>query len=176
MKPITKLYLKAFLLTGIPYGLIMLGFDLLDGDGFRLWKFLFMTFFFGITMSIILVSFHKNRLKKNGIQELTDKNLGVNQAKSLKSELSKIELIEKLKLDPIIGKMKMNETENGIVLKTDMTWKSWGEEIKIILKSIKGKEFEYEISSNPKLKTTLVDYGKNLQNVNKIEEVIKNIA
>jgi hypothetical protein len=176
MKPITKLYLKAFLLTGIPYGLIMLGFDLLDGDGFRLWKFLFLTFFFGTTMAITLVSFHKNRLIKNGIQELTDKNLGVNQTKSLKSELSKIELIEKLKLDPIIGKMKMNETENGIVLKTGMSWKSWGEEIKIILKSIKDKEFEYEISSNPRLKTTLVDYGKNLQNVNKIENVIKNIA
>jgi hypothetical protein len=176
MKPITKLYLKAFLVTGIPYGLIMLGFDLFDGDGFRLWKFLFLIFFFGTTMSITLVSFHKNRLKKNGIKELTDKNLGVNQTKSLKSELSKIELIEKLKLDPIIGKMKMNETEKGIVLKTGVTWKSWGEEIKIILKSIKDKEFEYEISSNPRLKTTLVDYGKNLQNVNKIENVIKNIA
>ena len=36
MKPITKLYLKAFLLTGIPYGLIMLGFYLADSEGFRL--------------------------------------------------------------------------------------------------------------------------------------------
>jgi hypothetical protein len=141
MKPITKLYLKAFLLTGIPYGLIMLGFDLLDGDGFKLWKFLFMTFFFGITMSIILVSFHKYRLKKNGIQELTDENLGVNQSKNLKSELNKIELIEKLRRDPIIGKMKMTEIENGISLKTNMTWKSWGEDIKIIIKSVKETEF-----------------------------------
>jgi hypothetical protein len=32
MKPITKLYLKTFLLTGIPYGLIMSGFDLADGN------------------------------------------------------------------------------------------------------------------------------------------------
>jgi len=37
MKPLTKLYLKTFLLTGIPYGLIMIGFDLLDGGGFKLW-------------------------------------------------------------------------------------------------------------------------------------------
>lgn len=57
MKPLTKLYLKTFLLTGIPYGLIMIGFDLLDGDGFKLWKFLSLTFFFGITMSLTLVFF-----------------------------------------------------------------------------------------------------------------------
>jgi hypothetical protein len=54
--------------------------------------------------------------------------------------------------------------------------KSWGEEIKIILKSKTKSEFEYMISSSPKLKTTLVDYGKNLENINRIENAIKNIA
>lgn len=176
MKPITKLYLKTFLLTGIPYGLIMLGFDLADGDGFRLWKYLFMTFFFGITMSLILVSFHRYRLKKNGIQEITDENVGINQSKSLKTELNKTDLINKLKTDPIIGKMKMVEIENGVLLKSGMTWKSWGEEVKIILKTDNKTVFEYQISSSPKLKTTLVDYGKNLENINRIENVIKNIA
>ena len=72
MKPIPKLYLKTFLLTGVPYGLLMMGFDLVEGDGFNLWKFLFLTFFFGTTMSLTLVSFHKNRLEINGVQELTD--------------------------------------------------------------------------------------------------------
>lgn len=104
MKPITKLYLKKFLYTGIPYGLIMLGFDLADGDGFRLWKFLFMTIFFGATMSLILVSFHKYRLKKNGIQEITNDNVGVNQTRNLKSNLNKKDLIEKLKNDRIMEK------------------------------------------------------------------------
>lgn len=75
MKPITKLYLKTFLVTGIPYGLIMLGFDLADGKGFILWKFLFLTFFFGITMSLFLVLFNRYRLKKNEIQKMKDENL-----------------------------------------------------------------------------------------------------
>lgn|SRR5690554_3880608 len=176
MKPITKLYLKTFLLTGIPYGLIMLGFDLADGNGFRLWKFIFLTLFFGVTMSLILVSFHRYRLKKSGVQEISDQNLGVSQKKDIKSELSKSELIEKLKTDPIIGKMKMTETENGILLNTGMTWKSWGEEIKIIQKANEECGFDYRIISRPKLITTLVDYGKNLENVNRIENVIKNIA
>ena len=70
----------------------------------------------------------------------------------------------------------MTEIENGVLLKTGMTMKSWGEEIKIILKSNKENNFEYQLSSSPKLKTTIVDYGKNLENINKIESVIKNIA
>ncbi|NKI25502.1 hypothetical protein HCG49_02875 [Arenibacter sp. 6A1] len=176
MKPISKLYLKTFFYTGIPYGLIMMAFDFVDGNGFRLWKFLLMASFFGITMSLILVSFHKHRLQKNGIQVITDENLGVTQRKSLTSELNKLELIEKLKIDPIIGKMKMTKIENGILLKTGMTWKSWGEEIKIIQKTDIVTDFEYQISSSPKLRTTLIDYGKNLENINRIEKAIKNIA
>ncbi len=176
MKPLTKLYLKTFLLTGIPYGLITIGFDLLDGDGFKLWKFLFSTFFFGLIMSLTLVSFHKYRLKKYGVQELSDENLGVTQTKEIKTKLGKIELVNKLKSDPIISKMEMIDTENGINLKTGMTWKSWGEEIKIILKSENNSDFEYQISSSPKLKMIIVDYGKNLQNLTRIENVINNIT
>jgi hypothetical protein len=44
------------------------------------------------------------------------------------------------------------------------------------LKSENKTGFQIHISSSPKLKTTLVDYGKNLENINRIESVIKNIA
>jgi len=176
MKPITKLYLKTFLFTGVPYGLIILGFDIADGDGFRLWKFLFMTFFFGIIMSLILVSFHKRRLKENGIHEITDENLGVSQTKNFRTELSKSELIEKLKNDPLSRKMKLLEVENGILLKTTMSWKSWGEKIEIILKSVQKPEFEYQVTSSSRFKITLIDYGKNLENINRIQNLIKSIA
>jgi hypothetical protein len=173
MKPITKLYLKTFFWTGIPYGLIMLGIDLTIGNGFILEKLLFMIFFFGGFMSLILVTYNRYRLKKIGVEEISDVNLNVRQNKILKSDLNKSELVEKLKTDPLIRKMQMKEIENGIILKTGMTWKSWGEEIRIIQQSNGESDFEYLISSTPKLKTTLVDYGKNLENVNLIEKIIK---
>ncbi len=176
MNPISKLYVKTFLYTGIPYGLLMTIFDFVDGNEFSIWKFLFSTLFFGITMSLILVSYHKNRLKKNGIQEINVDNIGVNQSRFFETRFNKVELIQKLKADPIIGKMKIKEIENGIFLTTGITWKSWGEEIKIILKSEKDNNFQYLISSNPKLKITLIDYGKNLENINLIENVIKTFA
>ena len=54
-----------------------------------------------------------------------------------------------------------------------MTWLSWGEEISIILQTKGESDFNYKISSRPKLKMTLVDFGKNLENVNRLENVIK---
>lgn len=172
MKPLTKLYLKTFLLTGIPFGLMMIGFDLINGDGFSLSKFLFMTFFFGVAMSLFLVSFHRYRLKKNGVQEATDENLGVSQTRILMSKITKAELAKKIKADPIIGKFKMTEIEDAILLKTRMTWKSWGEDIQILQKPFGDSEFEYQITSSPRMKTTIVDYGKNTENLNRIEGVI----
>ncbi len=176
MKPITKLYLKTFLVMGIAYGLSMIGFDLLRGEGFSLSKFLFLTVSFGGTMSLILVSLLRHRLRKMGIQEITDDSLNVFQKKNVQSELKKSELVEKLKADPIFGKMNMMEVENGVLLTTGVSWKSWGEEIKILLKDYKETVFEYQILSSPKLKITLIDYGKNLENINRIESIMTNMA
>lgn len=175
MKPLTKLYIKAFLLTGIPYGLLMLAFGLIGSEG-RLWKFLVMTIGFGIIMSLTLVTLHRYRLKKIGVQEITDENIRVGHTKNFKSGLNKNELIEKLKSDPIIGKMKIKEIENGVLVKTGINLMTWGEKIKIILQSDRDPDFEYKVSSHPIVITTLVDYGKNLQNVNRIEKLIKIVA
>ena len=176
MKAITKLYIKTFLLTAIPYFALMTLFGFDEISKTFIFKNITASLFFGILMSLILVSFHWYKLKNVGVENITDDNIGVNQTKIIETELSKNEIIQKLKLDPTIGKMNMSEMENGVLLKTGMTMKSWGEEIKIILKSNKENNFEYQLLSSPKLKTTIVDYGKNLENINKIESVIKNIA
>lgn len=173
MKPISKLYLKIFLTTGIPYGFMMLGSDLISGKGFNLWRFLFLTFFFGISMSLILVFFHKKKLKEIGVKEYTNNDIRIFQIKSIKSEINKKELICNLKNSPLLKKMKIEDTENEIVLKTRMSFKSWGEIIKITLKSSNDSFFEYEVSSRPKLKLTLIDYGKNRHNISLIENILK---
>lgn len=176
MKAIIKLYIKTFLLTAIPYYIFMTLFGLADDNQTIIWKNMLASLFFGIFMSLILVSFHWYKLKKDGVENITDDNVGVNQTRIIETKLNKNELIHKLKSDPIIGKIKMTEIENGVLFKTGMTMKSWGEEIKIILISNNESNFEYQITSNPKLKTTIVDYGKNLENINKIESIIKNNA
>ncbi len=176
MKPITKLYLKTFLFTGIPYGIIMMMIDVLGGDGFRIWKFLFLTFFFGITMSITLVYFHRQRLKKNGIGELSEENLKVNQKVRIISNLNEEKLIEKLREDRFFRNMELAQVENGIKLSSGITWNSWGESITIIINSISQNQYEYEIISKPKLRSTVLDFGKNLENIDRIQKIIGKVA
>ncbi len=173
MKPITRLYVKTFFLTGVPYGLCMMGVDWALGNGFRWGRFLFLMFFFGLTMSLVLVSLHKYKLRKLGVREIDDDNIGVRQSRKLSSRLSLSELTDKLKANSATRKMRVKEIENGILLKTGISWKSWGEIIKIVLKNRSETGFEYQITSYPKLKTSLVDYGKSIENINRIEELLK---
>ncbi len=64
MKPITKLYLKVFLYTGITFWLTMSIVDLVFGNEFILSKYLLLAFFFGLLMSLILVSIQIYKLKE----------------------------------------------------------------------------------------------------------------
>jgi len=176
MKPITKLYLKVFLLTGVPYGLMMILWDVSEGRGFQIWKFLYLTFFFGITMSWFMVSLLRSRLHKIGIQEIADQHLQVYQAKAIRSRYGVDELAERLKGDPELGKMKTTRVNDGILMISPLSWRSWGEKIRIILSANYGDEFEYQVSSQPRLGTTVIDFGKGLENVNKIEHLIGDLA
>ncbi len=176
MKVIAKLFLRTFLFLGIPYVLFTLGFALVEGDEFQFWRIFFLTFFFGFTMSLFMVAFHVYVLEKSGIQEFSDETLDVNQSKNIISDLNKSELIKRLRSDPIIGKMKIEETENGVIIKTGMSWKSWGEEIKIVPEYHSGVDCEYHISSSPRWKLTLVDFGKNYENITRIEQLLNSIA
>ena len=173
MKPIIKLYLKTFILTALPYYLISTLFNL--GDENEL-IFVIRTLTFGLFMSLTLVSIHRYKLRQTGIENFTDDNLGVYQTRMIETELTKNELLEKLKSDSVFGKLKWKEMDNGVSATTGFSFFSWGEEIRILIKSIKEASYDYQVSSKPKLQTTIVDFGKNLSNVNKIERIIKNFA
>jgi len=57
-----------------------------------------------------------------------------------------------------------------------MSFKTWGEKITITVRPLENEYNEYKITSRPALSTTLADFGKNFQNVNRIEGLIKNTA
>ena len=100
MNPLTKLYLRTFLLTGIPYGIMMIGFDLMDGDEVTLWKFLFLTISFGLLMSLTLVGFHRYRLRKSGVKDMDEASLAVRQEKMIQSSFNLPQAMKALEADP----------------------------------------------------------------------------
>jgi hypothetical protein len=162
-----------FLFTGFYFGILMVGADLIMGNGFILWKFPLHFIFSGSVFSFLLVSSYKTELKRIGIQEITDDVIKVHQSRNIRTELNRAALIERLKADPAFGKMKMTVMEHGIQIKSGVSSKSWGEEINIILQSESSNGFEYLVSSRPSSKITLLDMGRNIEHINRIENLMK---
>ena len=173
MKPTTKLYLKIFLYAGVFFGLLTVIMDLIFGDKLSIWEFLFSAIFFGFFMSLILVSISISRLKKMGMKDISDEDLAVKQKREIVSTFNIPEIIERLKKDEKTGKMKLKMLENGIQLSTGVSWESWGEVINIIQIPNGENKYKYQIISKPKLSTTIIDYGKNFENVKRIKKILE---
>lgn len=165
-----KLYLKLFLATGIPYGLIM---GLYRGDANT---GLVLGFIFGTFMSVVLgtmqIIFTRN--SKSGTS-------GVSQAKTIELQLPFYKTCNLCvaSLESINGRIaEKTEQEEGagakVVAKTKMNWKSFGETVQFDILKVNSDKTEVKISSRPKLPMTLVDYGRNLENVKKITDFLMN--
>jgi hypothetical protein len=68
----------------------------------------------------------------------------------------------------LIKKCKIHNEDRSqgkIVAKAGMTWKTWGDVISFEVRRIGNDAIQVAVSSRPSVRTTLVDYGKNLENV-----------
>jgi hypothetical protein len=172
MKPTTKLYFKLFLLTGIPFGIFMAPLDLLFGERLSFIKFLLHVILFGTFMPILYVKNIKNNFRNNGKEKITNEDLIVFHSKEVKSGISKPELVNAIKTDPTLSRMKMSKTEDSLLLKTPWASKSFGEKIEIKFTGNDNNSKIIQITSKPKSPFTLVDYGKNKENVDRMEKFI----
>jgi hypothetical protein len=176
MSPTLKLYIKTFLLTGIPFALLMRVWDTLLGFEHSIYTYIFHCIFFGGFMSATLVSWHIKALKKLGIHDFNASTLNPIQCKAIQSHLHPEEMLSIFKTDHELNKMHVRQTEHEILLEAPITWKSWGERITIRRKAVHAGYKEYELVSRPRLKTTYIDFGKNFQNIMKIEKLITNVT
>ena len=165
-----KYYLRLFLIMGGLFGVFVLIFDLADGTGFRLGKFLLNAFSFGLIMTLFHYFDQRARLKKMG-KEFNAQNFSTTQKTVFRAALTKEELLERLKSDPFLQIVEVTENQEGLALMTKWTWESWGEKIVIHAKITSGGIYEYEITSQPKLKTVIFDFGKNSRNIQEIEMI-----
>lgn len=70
MNYINRLHVKYFLIYGIPYGTMMMLWDFMHTGDIHIGKFIFLTFFFGITMSIFTVHQIENEISRLGVNAL----------------------------------------------------------------------------------------------------------
>ena len=131
---------------------------------------------YGGLMSLVLGFLHRWSVKRIA-SDKSEAAMGVRQVRNLQLWLPcnraftlcmrSLNSIKKCKIqreDRYLGK---------IVAKTGMTWKTFGDVISFEVFSIDDDRTHIKISSRPSVRTTLVDYGKNLENVETIVRIIK---
>jgi hypothetical protein len=115
-------------------------------------------------MSLILGTIHKLRTKKMA----TAGDIGPTQTTTNEMSSNLESAFEKCihALNQFGTKIQsQDKTKSEIKAVSGMTWKSWGEALTVRLSGAANDKVRIEISSSPKLKTTLVDFGKGRENV-----------
>ncbi len=167
-----NLYLKLFLAFGIPFGVItgvlnsfLIGFPIGMIAGLLTGPFA------GGVFSILMGYLHKRSVRRmpygepEGAMEVrhvrhVELRLPYDQAFDLC--LSSVRAVRK-------GKIRGKDRSLGRIEATaGMTWTSWGEVISFDLRRMDENRTRVEVTSRPVLRTTLVDLGKNLENVERI--------
>lgn len=169
-------YLKLFLATGIPFGIFMIIFNSFQhGISSGLVTGAVEGIFFGIFMSLVLGFMHSRSVKRMSSGE-SDEAMGVHHVRNVELRLD-YDMVFKLCIESLsrIKKCKIKNEDRSkgkLIAKAGMTWKTFGDVISFEIHKMGDDRIQVEVSSRPSLRTTLVDYGKNLENVERIVEFL----
>lgn len=180
MNKYLKLYLKIFLQTGIPSGIVMGIFLSLKNEFHEgLLYGLYGGISFGFLMSITL-GFDHIRAVKRMTYGISEETLGVNHIRNIELQLAYDEALDlcvaSLNLIKKCNVRKKDCPSGKIIAKTSMTWKTWGDVISFDVRKIDSDKTGVEVSSRPLLRTTIIDFGRNLENVEKIVAFLRKHA
>jgi len=164
-----NIYLKLFLATGIPFGILV---GILSGPVYGLSAGIF----FGGFMSLILGFLHSWSVKRmpsgkseeaKGVYHVRNIDLQLPYDKAFDLCIESLDLIKRCKI------RKEDRSQSKIDARAGITWKTWGDTISFDVRKIDNDRTQVEVSSRPSVRTTLVDYGKNLENVERISSFLK---
>jgi hypothetical protein len=162
-----QLYLKLFFALGIPFGLLIAIFDgINEGLAVGLRSGIISGLVFGFFMSLIFGTFQK--LSTNAMKTIGDKVVEPKQTKKKSIHGTYEEIFNKclVSLNKINAKVKPYDKTDGVIYaSTPLSWKSWGEDIEVLIIKESDHRVMVSITSSPRLKTTMIDFGKGWTNV-----------
>ena len=123
-------------------------------------------------MTMVSVPGQINTLRKLGVTDFTPDNLNVSQKRKLLFSLSKEELIDRIRENSHLSKMKMRSNNDEIYLTSRFSWNLLGEIVKIRIRTQEDGMNEFDIVSRPRQWFTLLDGGQNYNHVTVLEKVI----
>jgi hypothetical protein len=176
-----KMYLKCFLLFGIPNGLLI-GLIRFYLSGI-LWENIIVGFIYFVTggfiFSFFYVTIHRDKMKEiqKGKSEIS---FEVNQSRHLELAVSMEKAFDICcKSLDVLGKyktQKMDGKDGIIAVKTPLNNMTIRDIVSINLQSIEDNKTKIVVSSQPAYKIICADYGINYINVEKIVKSINSLA
>lgn len=175
-----RAYFKLFLSLSIPFGLFL---GVVNAFFYGLWSGLnagiVSGLLYGFMMTLFVGIYHKRSVKRKGFS-LSEDMLRVHQNRNLSLSLPYetafndcIRALESLEKSNV----KTADSSTGkIEVTVGWSWKSWGEKITINISKSEDNQTEIDISSRPTLRTTIVDYSKNFENVENISIFLRQRA
>ncbi len=169
------LFFKLLLMSGIPFGCLMgvMSFQMGDNaDAIR--NGILSGLICGTLVSYILISLHKS-LSRKVVSDASMPDYNIHQVRrivmGIPFEKAFSRCIQSLKTVNMCRIISQNPDKGEIRARAGLNWKTWGDDININL--TEGKETTgVEISSRPSARSTLVDFGKNLDNVERIRRYL----
>lgn len=171
----SSLSLRIFCFCGLAFGVAHALLALVRGEpaGAAIGRGVFVGVFFGGMMAAVLDIMHTMGLKSRGfdpdvvgvgvdVRETIEIPLPPEQALARCRDALERTRVTKVRVDPASATVKGRGR---------MSWASLGEEVKCRVEPAGGGS-RVEIRSRPVLRTTLVDYGKNRQNVERIRAAL----
>ncbi len=169
--------LKIFLTSGIPLGVLTGTFySIRYGLKMGLISGLIAGLIFGFITFIILGFLHSRAVKKI-VHETSGNAMGIHHVRNIELQLPYHEsfnlCVESLGLIRNSKIIEENRSQGKIIAKAGINWKTWGDTISFDITRMNNGHINVKVSSSPTARTTIVDYGKNLKNVETIISFLK---
>lgn len=162
MRQITTLLLFNIFVFGI-YFLILSGLD-----------FLLLGVILGIFTTVILLLIQWLYLKKVGLSMIEIKVINSIVFEATGSKEQVLELcLESIKEIKKCSVGLLNKEKGIFTVNVGADMRTWGDEIHFEIKDIGNNQCKVEVTSRPKIRTTLIDYGKNKENIMKIQNHLR---
>jgi hypothetical protein len=164
--------LKIFLATGIPFGIFMaILFSLCYGINVGLSGGLISGLIFGFIMFIILGFLHSLAVEKIA-GDRSEEAMGTCHVRNIELQLPYERAFDLcIRSLDLISRCKVEEEDRSqgkIMARSSVNWKTWGDTISFDITRTGNESTAVKVSSRPTSWSTLVDYGKNLENVKTI--------
>ncbi|MDX1684088.1 MAG: hypothetical protein R3275_02570 [Saprospiraceae bacterium] len=176
MKALLRIGLTVFVLfTVLSIGLQQL-FNFFEADITSSERIFIWSILQGLMAAFLFMMFQFFSIKSIAGKNWREADFGMTQSDIVNSRLEPDLIADLLSSNFKVDKSLMRISDNDVEFKTGISISSYGEKVSVKVVSEKGDTRTYQIRSQPRMRFTILDVGKNYSNIRKVRSLIAKAA